>query len=275
MENRIALKIKKNLDLNHKIEDSNLKKNIIDLKKNFLDKNKYHLIIRNFEKNERKFSSKVIKFSKLLGNPLPQNKSGKKYVIVKPNLKLLKLNAKNNSIKLRYHQTNKGGAIHSDGPQLSIPPKYLIMGCIKQSDNGGSSIISSALKIYKHLSKKKPNLLKVLKKKFFLERRGFNFPRKNILEKAIFEKRDKHFRFRYLREYIEAGYKIKNKKLKNNEITALDYLDKLLFKKQFQKIYRLNKGDIIILNNNFLAHGRSGFKLNRGKQRSLIRIWIK
>ena len=32
----------------------------------------------------------------------------------------------------------------------------------------------------------------------------------------------------------------------------------------------------IILNNDYLAHGRSGFKLNnKGPQRSLLRIWIR
>ena len=58
-------------------------------------------------------------------------------------------------------------------------------------------------------------------------------------------------------------------------LKALNYLDKLLSQKRFQKRYKLNEGDLIILNNNILAHGRSGFKLNSGNQRSLIRIWVR
>ena len=251
------------------------KKNIQYLKKEYLDNNKYHLIIRNFEKNKKKINSKIIKFSKLLGKPLPQNKIGKKFVVIKPNVKLIKKKFKNQGIKLRYHQTNAGGAIHSDGPQLSSPPKYVIMGCIRQARKGGSSIISSAKKIYNHLKKNNPKVLKTLKKKFYFERRGFNFPSQNIFKKSIFENKLNNFRFRYLREYIEAGYNLKKIKLKPIEIKAFNYLDKLLSQKRFQDKYKLNEGDVIILNNNILAHGRSGFKLNSGKQRSLMRIWVR
>ena len=44
----------------------------------------------------------------------------------------------------------------------------------------------------------------------------------------------------------------------------------------FQKKFKLNQGDVIILNNNFLAHGRTWFPLNFNReQRTIIRIWIK
>ena len=151
----------------------------------------------------------------------------------------------------------------------------MIMGCIRQARKGGSSIISSAKKIYNHLKKNNPKVLKTLKKKFYFERRGFNFPSQNIFKKSIFENKLNNFRFRYLREYIEAGYNLKKIKLKPIEIKAFNYLDKLLSQKRFQDKYKLNEGDVIILNNNILAHGRSGFKLNSGKQRSLMRIWVR
>ena len=44
---------------------------------------------------------------------------------------------------LRYHQTNLGGSLHSDGPQLPVPPKYVLMCCLNQAKKGGSSIIVS------------------------------------------------------------------------------------------------------------------------------------
>jgi alpha-ketoglutarate-dependent taurine dioxygenase len=269
------MKKKSQTFLNSNFFTGDTKKNIENIKKKYLDNNRYHLIIRNFEKNKKKINSKIIKLSKLMGKPLPQNKIGKKYVVIKPNVKLIEKKYKNKSIKLRYHQTNIGGAIHSDGPQLSEPPRYVIMGCIKQAKKGGSSIISSTKKIYEYLKKNNPKILNTLTKKFYFERRGFNFANNNIFKKSIFENKSNNFRFRYLREYIEAAYNLKKIKLNPNEIKALNYLDKLLSQKKFQDTYKLNEGDVIILNNNVLAHGRSGFKLNSGKQRSLIRIWVK
>ena len=277
MKKKLILDLKNNLNtyLNKNENLTLLRKNIIDLKKNYLDKDNHHIIIRNFEKNSSKISSKIVQFTNLFGTPLIQNKLGQKFVTIKPNIKLIKKRKKDKDIKLRYHQTNAGGAIHSDGPQLATPPKYVIMGCIRQADSGGSSIVTSAKKIFYFLKKKKPDVLKILKKVFFFERRGFNYSNQNILRSPIFIKKDNVFKFRYLREYIEAAYIIKKIGLTKKEIEAFNLLDSLLINKRFQNNYKLNQGDIIILNNNHLAHGRSSFKINSSKQRSLMRVWIK
>jgi len=248
----------------------NLKQRINFLKINHLDSGKKYIIFKNFSTNK----DKVIKFSKLFGKILAQNISGKKYLIVKPNVKKLKFKSiKKIRENLRYHQTNLGGSIHSDGPQLPVPPKYVIMGCLNQAEKGGSSIIVSMDKIYNFLRKKNPKVLSILKKEFFFERRGFG---NKIFSKPIFKKIKNELTFRYLREYIEAGHQRKNKILDKKKIKALDVLDSLMKKKQFQQRYKMSKGDLIILNNNVMAHGRSGFTLGKKiKKRSLIRLWTR
>lgn len=265
------LAVKKHLNKNPRSKiDNSLKKQIQILKKNFLDKGNKFVILNNFSTNKEK----VIKFSKLLGKTLAQNKSGKKFLIVKPNLKKLKSKS-NKKIRenLRYHQTNLGGSIHSDGPQLVSPPKYIIMGCLNQAEKGGFSIIVSMEKIYKFLKKRKPYILKKLEEKYIFERRGFS---KKVFYQPIFKKKKNIIKFRYLREYIETGYKIKNKTLDKKKLIALNTLDKLISNKQFQNKYKMSKGDIIILNNDNMAHGRSSFSLKKSSQnRSLIRLWIR
>jgi len=254
-----------------------LKSNIKLLKINFLDKKDYHMIIKKFEKNPKNLKTKIKKVANLLGKILPQNKEGTKIVEVKPNIELLnKFSGQKKLEKLRYHQTNIGGSIHSDGPQLKSPPKYVLLACSKKANRGGCSIIVNAKKIYDFLKKEKPSYLKILKKKFLIERRGFDYPNGNIFEKPIFEKKKNFFRFRYLREYIETAYKIKKIKLAPEKIEALNFLDKLIQGNRFQKKFKLNQGDLIILNNNILAHGRTKFNLNSGDgQRTLIRVWVK
>ena len=259
-----------------------LKKNmnnglINNLKKNHLNKNDYHVIFKNFERNPRILKKKFKKLAKLLGKTLPQDKSGKKFLEVTPNVSLLKKLTKQNQKKLlRYHQNNFFVSVHSDGPQLESPPKYLMLACLKQAKKGGHSIITYANKVYDFLKRKKPNYLKILKKNFLMERRGFDYPNGNIFEKPIFEKKKNFFRFRYVREYIEAAYKIKKIKLAPGKIEALNFLDKLMQSNRFQKKIKLNQGDLIILNNNILSHGRTKFDLNSGDdQRTLVRVWVK
>ena len=69
---------------------------------------------------------------------------------------------------------------------------------------------------------------------------------------------------------------IKKIKIAPEKIEALNFLDKLIQNNRFQKKFKLNQGDLIILNNNILAHGRTKFNLNSGDdQRTLIRAWVK
>ena len=78
-----------------------------------------------------------------------------------------------------------------------------------------------------------------------------------------------------MRDYIEKGYEIKKKKLNKNQIFAFNYLDKLLSNRKFIKKTKLSKGDLVILNNHILAHGRTTFKIDKKRNtRKLFRIWI-
>ena len=79
------------------------------------------------------------------------------------------------------------------------------MACENESKSGGETILVDTKKIYEYLKKKiKKNFKYVRKKKFFFERRGFNYKNKNVFLKPIFRKNN--FMFRYLRDYIEKGF---------------------------------------------------------------------
>ena len=61
----------------------------------------------------------------------------------------------------------------------------------------------------------------------------------------------------------------------SNISKAFDYLDKLLVSKKFMKKIKLKRGDLILLNNHILAHGRTTFKIGKNfNERKLYRIWI-
>ena len=208
-------------------------------------------------------------FAKSLGSLRSQNIKKHKILEIKPDSeklkKLKKMKKKVNSV-LRYHQTNLGGSIHSDGPQLENPPKYIIMACEKNALKGGESVLSNSKKIYEFLKKNKPEYLKLLTENFFFERRGFKYKNKNIFSKPIFYKSNEKFIFRYMREYMESAYRIKNRNLSIKQKKALDFLDFLLSSEKFRTKLKLNRGDMLLVNNHLVAHGRTAFKLNKKKK---------
>ena len=75
-------------------------------------------------------------------------------------------------------------------------------------------------------------------------------------------------------EYINSAYKIKKLKIPDNKKKALDLLDVFLEKKELQTKLKLNVGDVILINNKSVAHGRTSFTLSKNKPRKLLRIWV-
>jgi alpha-ketoglutarate-dependent taurine dioxygenase len=237
------------------------------------NKPKYCLI--NFKDiNSKVLEKKTYILSNLLGKKINQNYKKKKIIVVTPNIDLLKKYKKKINDKLRYHQTNKGGSIHTDGPQINNTPPILLMSCVQNSSRGGDSILVSGEKVFYYIKKNKNKLSKILRNKFYFERRGFKCSNNNIFYKKIFEINKKKFEMRYLREYIDTAYKIKKIQMKNENIKALNYLDRCLNMKKLQTRMRMQTGDVIIINNKAMAHGRSEFTINKKKPRKLLRIWL-
>ncbi len=135
------------------------KKEAIKLAKKIKDKlqkeNKNFLLINLNESEEKKIKNKTIYVSDLFGEKITQDKNKNKTLIVTPNLKILKKNKGSLKKNIRYHQTNTGGSIHTDGPQKIKTPNILIMSCINNAKKGGHTILIDANKIYSEIKKKK------------------------------------------------------------------------------------------------------------------------
>ena len=242
------------------------------------------LKIKNFliieSENDSNIQKNIVNISKCLGNLVSQNKNGIKLLKIKPKKNIKTYNDKQKKKILRYHQTNLGGSIHSDGPQLDTPPNYVAMACLNQAEKGGSSVLTDTRLIFRYLNNKNKEVLNILKKKFPFEKRGFSKNGKlsnKIIFKPIFELKNRTLRFRYLRDYIESGYRSKNYKITKQIKKSFNMLDSLLEKRRFIKKFKLNKGDILILDNRYMAHGRTKFQFDKKghNSRVLLRTWIK
>lgn len=260
--------------LNENNELSKLKKDkkmisIIDSIKKKLNSQKYnYLILKNFIEPNNNSKFQFLKFSKLFGKVLNQNKIGEKMINITP-----KKNSKKMGSKLRYHQTNIGGSYHSDGPQLYNPPKIILMYCHQNAKNGGETVLVDIKKIFNNFKNKRKDILKILKEKFYFERRGF--AKNKIIFKPIFKLNNQKLKFRYLKEYLIHGYKIKNKQLNSKTKKALDALDHEMNRKKNYITEKIFNGDIIIINNDITAHGRKSFSINNNIPRMIFRTWIK
>ena len=268
--------LKNNFNYKKKV-NGKFKKNINIIKRKYLNTNNYFVVIRNFEKNQSNTKIKLLNFLKYFGKIIHQDNKGSKIINISPDLRRLKKNTyRENKQFLRYHETNFGGSMHSDGPQLFDPPKYVAMMCVQKSSYGWITILVNTKKVFSHLRKYHPKKTSILKKNFCFERRGFYTKRFKVIRKPIFKKYKKFnfYSFRYLREYLVNCHTLAKMPLSKDQFASIKLLDTYLNNKKFQKRLTLNSGDLIILNNYFIAHGRSKFKIQKKSNRSLLRIWV-
>ena len=223
----------------------------------------------DFNLNEKK--SIYIIISKILGRLLKQNKNGELVVDVMDMGKTMEKGS-------RYHHTRKGGSYHTDGSHIySDPPDYVGLLCINPAKKGGESKFMSAYNIHNRLQGKK-EILKILYGKFHHDKKGENNPGEPLTQfEPIFEYTNGQLKFKYQRELIDTGHDKVNQALTKKQIEALNFLDDILKNDDRVLTYRLERGDMMFSNNNWLIHGRTSFEdfEDEGLRRKLFRAWIR
>ena len=257
------------------IEDfPNLQKEIEKLKNKFLiNGNGFFIIDGNcFEGFNDEHVKEIYRLiSTGLGELYVQNIKKEKFVIITDE-------GKSMSTGGRYHQTREGGSFHTDSPQWSKVPDFVGLFCVRSAKIGGISKFVSVYTIHNQMLNMYPKLLESLYTKFHFDKRGeFEEKESPTTFEPIFKYRNNELMFRYLRNYIDAGQKIAQKPLTNEQNEILDKLDKIIHDEEFSVSYDLKRYDMSFFNNHRIIHGRTSFEdfEEKEKKRYMIRTWIK
>jgi hypothetical protein len=99
-----------------------------------------------------------------------------------------------------------------------------------------------------------------------------------ILENAfpIFAFPEQGFTFRYMRYWIETAFAKTNREMPEALTKGLDATDAFFTDPSNAIQFRMERGDILFVNNRFLCHNRTAFEndLQAKKARTLVRTWI-
>jgi alpha-ketoglutarate-dependent taurine dioxygenase len=251
-----------------------LKKEITDLKNQCLINGNGFFILdgccfENFTQTHVQEIYRII--STCFGELYIQNIQNEKFVIITDEGKSMKTGG-------RYHQTKEGGSFHTDSPQWSKVPDFIGLLCVRPANIGGISKFVSAYTIHNQFLKFNPNFLKILYNKFHFDKRGeFTKNESPTTFEPIFKYENNKLKFRYLRNYIDAGQNIVNQPLSKEYNTILDELDKIIHDEKISVSYDLKKFDMTFFNNHRIIHGRTSFEdfEEIEKKRYMIRVWIK
>ncbi len=176
--------------------------------------------------------------------------------------------------------TNAETAFHTDSSAVDVVPDFVGLLCEEPSARGGDSLVSNALRVHEVLRREAPEALVVLEspKVRDVVTPGTEKTRANLMRNRfpVFapSARPGGVLFRYMRYWIEVGQEKAGMPLDAAELRAFDVLDELLARPEHVVRFRLEKGDMLWVNNRVLAHNRTGYEDTPGNTRRLQRMWI-
>jgi hypothetical protein len=175
----------------------------------------------------------------------------------------------------RYSDSRDGGNLHTDGPHRpGAPPTMFVLMCVRQSTSGGALVLVETAKIVRQLD---PRVIDVLSGPFaFDQREQGTLP----VHRAVLHRDGDRWLLAYLRAYIELGHQHPDvPDLTDEQRSALDDLDlvidRLTADPHGHTESKLKPGQLIVVDNRRLLHGRTSFgDREDDRDRLMLRTWI-
>jgi hypothetical protein len=181
-----------------------------------------------------------------------------------------------------------GGHMSKSGDHLDIhnegamrPYGYEIdlfaLLCVESALEGGETILVSARTIIDVLRREHPAHLDRLRRPFAFERAQVTQPgQAPVAWGPVFEEVGGRLRVRYSRQRIEMAPALSGVPLTCEDVAALDALDEVLSRPDLQFRHMLSPGDLLVVDNHLVLHGRSGYTDDggAGRRRCLVRVLL-
>jgi hypothetical protein len=173
---------------------------------------------------------------------------------------------------------SSGARTLSPGPLRFHTDRCDVVGllCVRQASEGGVSKLASSATVYNEILKRRPDLHALLCKPIPRSRFGEEAGGEHVVyDLPIFGVRDGKLTSHFSLTYIESAQMRPGiRKLTEAEHEAIRMLLEVAEENCFEM--RFAPGDIQLLNNHMVYHGRTAFKddLSIGQDRMLMRLWL-
>ena len=174
--------------------------------------------------------------------------------------------------KTRIYQTSERQTFHTDSADV------VALLCIRDAQEGGRSLLVSAVSIFNRMLAERPDLLKLLFDPIATDRRG-EIPdgAKPYMEIPVFNWHAGQLSVFYQRQYIDSAQRFDGAmRLTDAHIEALDMFDALANNPELNISMQLVPGDMQFVYNHSQLHDRTGFTdwPDPTKRRHLFRLWL-
>ena len=172
----------------------------------------------------------------------------------------------------RIYQTAERQSFHTDSADI------VGLLCLQDAQEGGESLLVSALSIFNRMRSERPDLVRRLFDPIATDRRGEVPPgAEPYMEIPVFNWHAGHLTVFYQRQYIESAQRFEGSMpLTPAHVEALDMLDRLANDPAMHVRMRLEKGDMQFVYNHSQLHDRTDFVdwPETERRRHLLRLWL-
>jgi alpha-ketoglutarate-dependent taurine dioxygenase len=173
--------------------------------------------------------------------------------------------------------TPVGLEMHTDSSMGEAPPNYVSLLCLQTARAGGMSTVTSALAAHNHFRQSRPDLLRRLYEPFYRDHQEYqaaDAAAKNV--RPVFAW-DGRLRTRFNARHILRGYEKTGRVLDAPGVEAVRAMDEFLVDGKNRLDLWLEPGQIQILDNRVIVHGRTPFEDHEEpeRRRHLVRLWLR
>lgn len=173
---------------------------------------------------------------------------------------------------VRGHRTNAYLPPHSDSCDV------VGLLCVRPAQEGGASTISSSMAIYNEILRTRPEFVTPLTEGFHFDLIGKGTQAVEVTRNRVpvFSWCDGVLSCRFNKQQIELGAAKAGHPLTPLQQAAVDYVEELAIRADFQFGMDFEPGDIQLLNNHTTLHSRTGYRDwdDPERRRLLLRLWL-
>jgi alpha-ketoglutarate-dependent taurine dioxygenase len=168
--------------------------------------------------------------------------------------------------------------MHTDSSMGEAPPNYLGLLTLATARTGGMSIVSSARAAHNHVLTTAPALLRRLYEPFYRDHQNYQAADAAATNlRPVFAVDGGELRTRFNARHIVRGYEKTGRVLDAAGAEAVRLMDEYLSDPQHRLDLWLEPGQIQLLNNRVIVHGRTAYEDHDEpeRRRHLVRLWLR
>ena len=173
--------------------------------------------------------------------------------------------------------TPAGLEMHNDSSMGEAPPNYVSLMCLATARSGGMSIVSSALAAHNHFLRERPELLRRLYEPFYRDHQEYQAADAAATNFRPVFAWDGQLRTRFNARHTFRGYEKTGRVLDEAGAEAVTLMENFLADPDNRLDLWLEPGQIQILNNRVIVHGRTPYEDHDepDRRRHLERLWLR